>query len=234
MRALLASILALSLAADSAYPCARPNLTDKAITPDGTVIPSGGGVVITTVNGFNGGGGDIGMGAQLVAGGVNIELERKYIAPALTVIVAKPQANRAIELATHDGKTLLSLTQSDVAPKHTAPKVKAVHSTLPPSATRQQQRWEPTSQYTIELAEAPPNDVLALVVRVGDSGIAWAAPQKGQTSYSFYAGGKRCTPGPMTLAQGSKVTVAWLDVGGRLSVTSKEIRVGVTPKAKQP
>lgn len=229
-----AAVLLVALAADSAFPCARPRLTDRAITPDGAVIPSGGGVVITTVNGFDGGD-EGGPGAQLVAGGTNIELRRDYIAPALTVIVAKPQANRAIEFATGGGKALLKLTQSGVVPKHAAPKVKAVHSTLAPAATRQQQRWEPTSQYTVELAEAPPDDVLALVVQVGDGGIAWARPQKGQTTYTFFAGGKRCMPaGPATLPQGAKVTVSYLDTGGRLSVASRELRVGTTPTVKQP
>lgn len=230
-------VLALSLAADRAYPCARPRLSDRAITPDGAVIPSGGGVVITTVNG---GGGDddedSGMGPQLVAGTTNVELERTYIAPALTVIVAKPQANRSIALASRDGKrTLLRLTQGGVVPKHAAPKLAKIHSTLAPvKPSGPYQRWAPTSTYTIELAEAPPDDALALVVLVGGQGIAWARPSKGQTSFSFYAGGKRCTPGPAQLAQGQKATVAWLDTGGRLSLASKELAVGATPKAKTP
>lgn len=233
MRAVLLAVLGLALAADQAHPCARPQLTDKAITADGAVIPSGGGVVITTVNGFGGDDGFDGSGGgQLMAGTDNVEQSRVYLAPALTVIVAKPQANRTIELVSPRGKKLLSLTQGDLAPKHAAPRLAKVHSTLVPAKPDLQQRWAPTSQYTIELGQAPPDDVLALIVHVRGSGIAWARPQKGQTTYTFYAGGKRCSPGPAPLAQGTTVTVAWLDAGGRLSVESRAVKVGATPKSK--
>ncbi len=60
--------------------------------------------------------------------------------------------------------------------------------------------YEPSSQLTIELAEAPPDDVLAIVVFQGTQGIAWTPPRQKTTTYSFWAGGKRCVPGPGMLA----------------------------------
>lgn len=194
MRAVLLSMLALALAADRAYPCAEPMLTDEAITPDGAVIPNGGGVVITTVDGGNPNDAE---GARLMAGTTNVELRRDTIAPALTVIVAKPQANRAIELVGRRGTPIVKLAQGDVVPKHAAPKLARFHSTLAPRKTTRdaQQMWEASSQYTVELAEVPPSDVLALVVFVKDIGVAWARPQKGQLVYSFWAGASAARPG---------------------------------------
>lgn len=235
MRTALISLLALALAADRAYPCAEPMLTDRPLTADGAVIPSGGGVVMATVNGFDGD--DGGDGARLQSGTTNVEAKRDYIAPALYVIVAKPQNNRAIELVGTRGKPILRLTQGDLVPKHAPPKLAKAHSTLAPAKPDPQPKrsmWEASSQYTIELGEAPPADVLALVVYDGDNGIAWARPAKGQTTYSFWGGGKRCSPGPSSLPQGRTITVAWLDAGGRVSLRSKPIQVGVTPPPKKP
>ena len=234
MRAALALVL---LSTGAALACPPPFLVDEPLTQDNTTIPAGGGVVMATVSG--GGGRGLRQGATLAAGKTNIEQKREYLAPGLTVIVAKPQANRAIELVDQAGQTLLHLTQSDVAPKHAAPKVAKIHSTAPPEKKRKPnepprfQMYEPTSQMTIELAEAPPTDVLAVVVFSGGQGIAWAAPQPKQTTYSFWAGGKRCVPGPGTVPQGSIVTLGYVDLTGRVSVLTKDIKVGVTPAPKQ-
>jgi hypothetical protein len=231
MRAAAALVL---LSAGTALACPEPFLVDVPLTKDGTLIPAGGGVVIATTNGGGRFGGE--ETGSLVAGKVNVELERKYIAPALTVIVPKPQANRAIELVAQSGKTLLRLTQADVAPKHAAPKVAKVHSTAPPvkksDGPARSAMYEPSSQLTIELAEAAPEDVLALVVFQRGQGVAWAAPQPKTTTYTFWAGGKRCMPGPSTVPQGSTVTLGWVDTTGRVSVLTKDLQVGATPAPK--
>lgn len=233
MRTALAFALVLA-STGAALACQPPLLVNVPLTQDGTAIPAGGGVVMATVNG-RGGGVDEG-GGRLVEGKTNVAATDLYLAPGLTVIVPKPQANRAIELVGNSGKTLLRLTQVAVAPKHAAPKVAKVHSTAPPvKKSKEPPRvamYGPTTQMTIELAEAPPEDVLALVVFQGDQGIAWARPQSGQTTYSFWAGGKRCMPGPGTAAQGSTVTLGYVDLSGRVSVLTKSIKVGATPAPK--
>lgn len=232
-RAFVLATLALALAADRAYPCMLKPLSDRPLTPDGTLIPSGGGVVITSAFGSDPDDEKLAIfgGGLLMAGTANVEAAREYIAPALTVIVAKPQANRSIELVDERGRKRLGFLQGGVVPRHAAPKLAKVHSNLArldPAA-----RFAVVSQYTIELAEPPPADVLALVIRTGGRGIAWARPQQGRTVYAFYAGGKRCLPGPAPLVQGEKVSVAWLDVGGRLSLESKDFEVGaLLPEAR--
>lgn len=233
MRAALAFLL---ISTGAALACPPPLLTDVPLTADNTAIPAGGGVVMATMNGM-GGGRNMRGGERLVAGKTNVEMTRNYIAPALTVIVPSTQANRAIELVDGSGTAILHLTQTQVAPKHAAPKVAKVHSTAPPVKKTNEpprlQMYEPTSQMTIELAEAPPEDVLALVVFEGGQGIAWARPTATQTTYSFWAGGKRCMPGPGTVPQGATVTLGYVDLTGRVSVLTKDIKVGATPAPKQ-
>ena len=223
------------LSAGTALACPPPVLTDVPLTKDGTQIPAGGGVVIATVNGRGRGGFEESTG-RLVAGKSDVETTRQHLAPGLTVIVPKARANRAIELVAEGGKALLRLTQTAVAPKHAAPKVAKVHSTAPPVKSTNgpppRAMYEPSSQLTIELAEAAPDDVLALVVFQGGQGVAWAAPQPKQTTYSFWAGGKRCVPGPSTVPQGTKVTLGWVDLSGRVSVLTKDLRVGATPPSE--
>lgn len=233
----LAILVALT---GAAYACPPPLLTEVPLTKDGTAIPDGGGVVMATVNGR--GDDDFGLnGGRLVVGTTEITLRNDYLAPGLTVLVPKSQANRGIELVNGRGKAILKLTQLGVAAKHSAPKLVAVTSTLPPvkpSKTPPQVRmYEPSGEMTVELGEAPPDDVLALVLYVnvtgGPQGIAWMAPQKGQTSYQLYVGGKRCAPGPGSVAQGAKVHVGWVDATGRISVRSKNVRV-VAPRPEEP
>ena len=230
MRAAFALVL---LSAGAALACPAPLLTDVPLTRDGTLIPAGGGVVMATENG-RGGGMDRG-GGRLVAGKVNVDVTQDYLAPGLTVIVPKAQANRAIELVDGRGKVQLRLTQTQVAPKHAAPKVVKVHSTAPPvkpNGPPPRPMYEPTSQLTIELAEAAPDDVLALVVFQNGQGVAWAKPQPRTTTYAFWAGGKRCMPGPATVPQGTTVTLGYVDLSGRVSVLTKNIKVAATPAAK--
>ena len=230
----LAIMLGVVLAADAALACPPPLLTDVPLTADNTALPAGGGVVMATVNG--GGGRGMRNGGRLVAGKDNVELTRTYLAPALTVIVPKAQANRAIELIDDSGKAILHLTQTQVAPKHAAPKVAKVHSTAPPVKKGEPPRFEmygPTTQLTIELAEAPPSDVLALVVFQDGQGVAWSPPQDKQMTYTFWAGGKRCMPGPGTVPQRATVTLGYVDRTGRVSVLTQDITVGATPPPKQ-
>lgn len=225
----------LALSSSAALACPPPLLTEMPLTAENTAIPPGGGVVMATVSG--GGGRGLRGGERLVAGKANVEMTRTYLAPALTVIVPKAQANRAIELVDGAGQTLLHLTQTSVAPKHAAPKVAAIHSTAPPVKKTTEpprlQMYEPSSQMTLELAEAPPEDVLALVVFERGQGVAWARPQAKQTTYTFWAGGKRCVPGPGTVPQRSTVTVGYVDLTGRVSVLTKDLVVGATPAPKQ-
>jgi hypothetical protein len=226
--------LLLLASAGAALACPPPLLVDVPLTKDGTAIPAGGGVVMATVNAR--GGGIAENGGRLLAGRVDVVMTREYLAPGLSVIVPKAQANRAIELVGDSGATLLHLTQTAVAPKHAAPKIAKVHSTAPPvkktNGPPRFEMYEASSQLTIELAEAPPDAVLALVVCLGNPGVAWAAPRPKQTAYSFWAGGKRCVPGPGTVPQGSAVTLGYVDLSGRVSVLTRAIRVGATPVPK--
>ena len=232
MRTALAILIATT---GAALACPPPLLTDVPLTKDGTQIPPGGGVVMATVNGR--GGGIEQNAGRLVAGKTDVETTHEYLAPGLSVLVPKPQANRTIELASFSGKPILRVTQTGVAPKHAAPKVAKVHSTAPPVRPSKEpprpRMYEPTSQLTVELAEAPPDDVLAIVVFQGNQGIAWAAPEPKQTTYSFWAGGKRCVPGPGTVPQRAKVTLGYVDLSGRVSVLTKAITVGATPVPKE-
>ena len=232
----LAILVALT---GASYACPPPLLTEVPLTKDGTAIPEGGGVVMATVNG-GGGDGDFDRGgASLVVGTTNVTLRSDYLAPGLTVLVPKSQANRGIELVNGRGKAILKLTQLGVAAKRAAPKLTAVTSTLPPvKPSREPPRmmYEPSGEMVIELAEAAPADVLALVLYVqvtgGPQGVAWMTPQKGQTSYRLFVGGKQCAPGPGSVAQGAKVHVGWVDNTGRISVRSKDVRVAAPRPAK--
>jgi hypothetical protein len=222
---LLALAVVSAALVQPAAACPRPNLVDVPLTRDGTNIPAGGGVVIATINGPDRGASD----GRLVAGRDNIEQKREYVAPGLTVVVAKPQANRAIEFVGLDGKALLKLTQGPVAARHAPPKLVAVKSTLPPPPKGDAERlqvYEPSGQLSVELGDAPPDDVIALVLSTGGQGFAWLEPQKGQKTYTLYVGGKRCVPGPGGVAQGTAVTAAWLDTTGRMSAATKAVRVG--------
>jgi hypothetical protein len=234
-RLTLAILVALT---GASYACPAPLLTDVPLTKDGTAIPEGGGVVMMTVNGRGGGDDDFGRnGGRLVVGTTNIGLRTDYLAPGLTVLVPKPQANRAIELVNGRGKAILELTQTGVAPKHAAPRLVAVTSTVPPEkpskAPPRALMYEPAGEMTIELGDAPPEGVLALVLFETEQGVAWMPPVKGQTAYKWYVGGKRCMPGPGAVAQGKKVNVGWVDATGRISVLSKGIRVAA-PRPARP
>jgi hypothetical protein len=231
MRA-LAIVAALHTAA---LACAMPMLSDVPLTKDGTTIPDGGGVIMETVNGGQSAPGT----PKLVAGKTNVRMRIDYIAPGLSVIVPKSQANRQIELVDANGKRLLLLNQSGVAPKHAAPKLVAVTSTLPAERQTNQPQpprmYDPSGTVTIELGEAPPDDIVALVLYASlpsQQGVAWAPPGKGQKTFSFSVGGKRCSPGPIGVPQGAKVAVGWLDATGRVSVLSKEVVIKAPPPPK--
>ncbi|CAN5922565.1 hypothetical protein BH11MYX3_BH11MYX3_08700 [soil metagenome] len=233
MRRALAIVLVLQLApAQRADACAAPRLVDVPMTRDGTTLLEGGGVVIRTVNGGNHTA-DQDDDGSVFAGTTDVTLRVDWVAPGLSVIVPKPRRGRVLTLGARTTKPALKLRQGGVAPKHAAPNLVAVSSSLSraDAASIQASRmYGAPGAFVVELAEAPPADVLALVVYQGGAGIAWAAPSK-QLSYTFRFGGKNCSPGPAALVQGSKVTVGWLDESGRVSLLTKEIQVSAIPVA---
>jgi len=240
MRAALVLVFVLSRAA--ALACPRPMLTELPLTKDGATLVKGGGVVMHVVAG-GGRGGDFESegGGALFDGAQALQARTDYLAPGLTVLVPPAQSGRTIEMRNRGGERLLALVQGDVAPKHLAPKLARVTSTLTAAqARRSDVRRGPyggaVGQFTIELAGGPPADVLALVLYTAgndDAGIAYALPQPGQKAYTFGFGGKNCGGlGAGQLAQGTKVHAAWVDESGRLSILGKSIAVTAAPAPK--
>lgn len=228
----LAAALACLLATSTAFACPQMRMTEQPLTPDGTTILDDGGVLVVSQPTFNGSPEDAGL--HLMEGGADIDVSIDAIAPALGRIRAAA-GTRTLALANVRGKTLRTYPQATGGTRLAAPRGTAVSTLTAAQIKATRAPYPPTGTMTITLAKDPPPDAFVLVVSLADgAGIAWAQVVPAQRTYSFSQGGKGCYPGPMVPKQRTRVTLAWIDVHGRISATSQPISLGAAPTPNPP
>ena len=226
MRAAIAvAVFATRLQAADA--CARMDPEDLPLTPDGAVVASDGGVIMTIGYAF----GRSPLPLTLRTVGSKTPPVIRSIAPQLSVL--QPAPGHAVELVDGNGKVVRTFTIAAVkAPALAAPKLAALTSTAakPVASTTPTPRimGVPNTNLAITLADPPPADAFALVIYAGSDQHAWVGVTANQTTYAIATGGKGCHgANAFPTYQGEALRFAWLDRGGRLSALSAVVRVGV-------
>lgn len=211
--------LLVVLTARPALACAPPPPESEVVANDKATIAPDGGVIVTLDEDFGGAERFVVLradGAQLT--------NRLPIAYGLSVIQVKP-ATKKLEVL-RGGKVVNTLTVAP-APVLPAPKLVRVRST----ATRRTapgNMYAPVAEMTIELGAAAPAAAFTLVIykvdRAGARSVAYGTPDA-KRAVTFATGGKQCRGGFEPLFPGERISVAWLDVHGRISARSPEVAV---------
>ena len=242
---LAALALACGLARPSAVDaCARPQVSEELVTPDGASLTSDGGVITETrfdqdrfspdeddkdrIRGFE---------ARAPNGAV-LATTGEYIAPMLSVLHVTSPGSRFDVVR---GKTRIRSFTVAKHPELSAPRLASASSTLSASASMAVTKAKmggPSGEVSYTLAGEAPTDAYALVLLqitpTGSLGVAYAHPGPKLKTFSYPFGGKRCRGGFTGLRQGERVAAAWLDVHGRLSKPSTTIVVGAPPRPAKP
>jgi len=228
---LVAVGLALLVVSPPAAACPAPHLVDVPLIADGATLLDDGGVVIETRSAR--GGGDEAMGLQLTSGGAKLGATRDFIASGLWVLRPPRGDGRTIEVVDGASTVRWTLTQAKGTGPHAAPKATRMTSSLGRErATKRavkMHRGVAASVAELTLAEAPPDDVLAVVVfritKDGSHGIAWWPRNEAELVYGYSTGGKGCVPGPSPVHLGEKVAIGFIDLHGRTSPLSRPLVV---------
>lgn len=160
-----------------------------------------------------------------------------FLAPGLTLLRPPRNAGRTFTAVNSKNKVVLTLKRATAKTLHAAPKVAALTSTLTVAAatTLSQYHGVMSSAAELTFAEAPAEDVLAIVVyslaTKDPQGIAYWQRNKSELVYSYTTGGKGCVPGPGPVRQGDTIAIGFVDIHGRISPLSKPLVVGA-PKTK--
>ncbi len=213
---LVSAVLLTTVFHASALACAYRELADVPLMPAGATLLDEGGVLMTIE--YSGDSED-GGGLSLTSDGVPVEVTLEQLAPALSLLRPKQATARKLDLVGSRGAIVRSFKQSTGGKRLPAPTGK-VTSTLSRNAVVQS-RTPISAAMTITLAQDPPKDAAVLVVFEGTGadreGRAWTVPVRGQRTYTFSQGGKQCSPGPIVVRQGARITLAYFDIHGRES-----------------
>lgn len=207
------------LTARPALACEAPPPESEVVANDKATIAPDGGVIVTLDQTF-GGAEEL---VELRADGARL-YNRLAIAYGLSVIQVKPRT-KTLEVL-RSGKVVKTLTVGP-APVLAAPKLLRVSSTATRGASPSKM-YAPVAKMTIELGAAAPADAFTLVIykvdRAGARSVAYGTPDA-KRAVTFSTGGKRCRGGFETLFPGERISVAWLDVHGRISQRSPDVAV---------
>ena len=215
----LAALLAGLAPPAVAGPC--PVMTPEyvVITPPGTALADGGGIVVAQLLQFNGDRAPHGVDtAWRFADGSKPAIVA--LAPGLDLLVAPAGASR-LDDAKH-GKV------ADIAHAATAPAELAAPAVKAARRTDFRAGSHSSSTTTAELAAVPPKGALALVVfdKAGKVARSWGT-LGGGTSIAIYASGACGQPptGLIDSPAGDEIRLAWVDTSGRLSKLSAPVAI---------
>jgi hypothetical protein len=187
--------------------------TQVVITPPGTTIVDGGGVLFRVATA------EESPKTPPVAPATLPGEKEEPLAPGLFRRIYQPSADRKITLA-----PTVVFPQGGKAAALAAPKLASVSSNLKRGTT---DHYNNPGAVVITLAAAPPADAFAIVIQSEGRGVAWVPIQPGQKVYSVGFGGKGCGGEvyAMPVPQGSRVTAVYLDRAGRTSAITAPLAV---------
>lgn len=233
MRALVFVAAIAIPSASSAGPCAIRPLAAHPMTVANTVIPPGGGVMVSLSEGEWDGPiqSDLSKtGWKFVDGAKQVDPVIRVIAPGLAVY-EPPAGKTAIKLGVGMRRFAFQRT-ADAKPLLPAPVATAIGyagGNVPVGP-----RQSPVFTNRVKLEAARPNDAVAIIVFTVDKtpvATSWTTAfnhtgAKGELE--VYRSPGRCetpVPGLVPVLPGTKVTVAWVDATGRIGAKSKELTV---------
>lgn len=227
----LTLVLAASGGHATAGPCLVPGLAPEVLTPAGSTIDQLGGVVVGAVSFAGGSSADpVGAPWQFTDAGKAQPARITRLAPGLvTYAPVTPGMGVALALEDRPGhaavKVTLTFVPVDDMPVNAAPRPSSI--AVAPSAPMFR-----TQLVTATLREPPPAGTIALVVRAANSksseGRSWVMiGDPRATTLEIYMR-DRCAPeipGTVATKAGDEIVLAWVDVGGHVSLWSQPMRV---------
>jgi hypothetical protein len=216
-----------------AGPCAQQSLTAHAMAIANTAIPPDGGVLVALIGM---GGWELpsetldNTGWQFVDGTTKTAPVVVPLAPGLAVF--KPPAGTGTIKLDEPKRTVVTVKRvADALPLLPAPAVASiVHTTyVAPPGPRPGNRT--SSTVTAKLTAAKPDQAVAMILWEDKTPVAWTAAaglEPTERVVELFRSRGRCEtviPGIVETTPGRKVSVAWVDVHGRVGARSKVLVV---------
>ncbi len=228
MTRLLALVLAVSAVSFAprlvdAGACARPGIPPAPLTPDGTKLAKGGGVVMQMEDSAK-------APKWVFAGKSKATTKVRVLGPGLAVY--EPPAGGSWTLQDDKGTPSIKIEAGADAKAPPAPALRSVKYFS--SMSRRGQ----STNVTVEVTGQPPDGVVALLAyddkgAVMSWGKVWAGDPVNKTSQFaiYYSGSCSVLPnGTRPINPSDKVKLAWLDASGQISPMVAATVVDASPK----
>ena len=250
----LALFVSLSLASPRrahAGACARPSAFVVLLTPSALSVPAGEGVLVGIATGFGGAERSLGLagtagdaaeggaaafdiGIHLERGDQRIVLRAELLAPSLARLVPEraPEAGAWEIVGSSGARVAITFGPARVLPALRAPTATELRSVTRSFEGALGRGGGSSTSLLLELGTVPPASAVAIIASIDAGGtlrpqLFHALDSRGR-SQTLIATGGRCSrepPGHMIPAQGSRVSVAWVDGLGRVSPASAVLEV---------